>query len=167
MTMNKTALLALSAIVSLVLSSAGLAQEATIALSSATFDSGLPVEVTSDTLSVAQESDTAVFVGNAKAIQGELRLAADEILVKYNPDQGKIEYIEATKNVVFTNGAEVAEANKGVYRLGSGTVILTGNVLLLQGQNTISGDALTLDLNTNKGAMRGNVKTVYVPKNDE
>ncbi len=167
MTMKNHTLLALCAVFQLSVFSPSVAQEASISLSPTTFDSGLPIEVTSDVLNVTQESNTAVFLGNAKAVQGDMRLAAEEILVKYDQGQGGIEFVEATRNVVFTNGAEIAEANKGVYRLGSGEVVLTGNVLLLQGQNTISGDALTLDLTTNKGSMRGNVKTVFVPKNDE
>ncbi len=163
----KIVLIALSLALALTPVSLSIAQEATISLTATTFNSSLPVEVTSDVLSVTQESNTAIFSGNAMAIQGDLRLAAEQILVKYDQDEGTIEFIEATQNVVFTNGAEVAEANKGVYRLGSGAVVLTGSVLLLQGQNTISGDALTLNLNTNQGSMRGNVKTIFVPKTDQ
>ena len=167
MAIVKSVVLAVCALTVFGLVSAVFAQEASISLGPATFDSGLPVEVTSDSLNVQQESSTAVFVGNAKAVQGDMRLAAERILVKYDQNAGSIEFIEATQNVVFTNGTEVAEANKGVYRLGAGTIVLTGNVLLLQGQNAISGDALTLDLNTNRGSMRGNVKTIFVPKNDQ
>lgn len=144
--------------------SLAVAQGASIALTPGNFDNSLPVEVTADMLNVAQAENTAEFLGNAKAIQGDLRLAADKVVVKYNPEQSAIETVTATGNVVFTNGTEVAEAQKAVYRLGSSNVVLTGSVLLLQGANAISGDNLTLDLTTNKGSMRGNVKTVFVPK---
>ncbi len=140
------------------------AQGASIALTPGNYDNSLPVEVTADMLNVAQAENTAEFVGNAKAIQGDMRLGADKVVVKYNQEQSAIETVTATGNVVFTNGTEVAEAQKAVYRLGSSNVVLTGNVLLLQGANAISGDSLTLDLTTNKGSMRGNVKTVFVPK---
>ena len=143
------------------------AEGTSIALTPSTYNNSLPVEVTADALNVAQASNTAEFVGNAKAIQGDMRLGADKVVVTYNQEQSAIETVIATGNVVFTNGTEVAEANKAVYRLGSSAVVLTGNVLLLQGPNAISGDTLTLDLNTNKGSMRGHVKTVFVPKTDK
>ncbi|MBV1862880.1 MAG: lipopolysaccharide transport periplasmic protein LptA [Rhodobacteraceae bacterium] len=143
------------------------AQGTSIALTSSTYDNTLPVEVTADALNVAQASNTAEFIGNAKAIQGDMRLGADKVIVTYNQEQSAIETVVATGDVVFTNGTEVAEASKAVYRLGSSEVVLTGNVLLLQGPNAISGDTLTLDLNTNKGSMRGHVKTVFVPKTDK
>lgn len=141
-----------------------LAQETTIALTAGNYDNSMPVEVTADTLNVTQAENTAEFIGNAKAVQGDLTLAADKVVVKYNPKQSTIDLVVASGNVVFTNGTEVAEATKAVYRLGTSSVVLTGNVLLLQGPSAISGDNLTLDLITNKGSMRGNVKTVFVPK---
>jgi len=140
------------------------AQGTAIALTPSSYNNALPVEVTADALNVAQASNSAEFSGNAKAIQGDMRLGADKITVTYNQEQSAIETVIAIGNVVFTNGAEVAEANKAVYRLGSSAVVLTGNVLLLQGPNAISGDALTLDLVTNKGSMQGNVKSVFIPK---
>ena len=143
------------------------AQGTSIALTPGIYNNALPVEVTADELTVAQESNSAEFVGNAKAVQGDMALSADKVVVKYNQEQSSIEIVVATGNVVFTNGTEVAEAAKAVYQLGSSQVVLTGNVLLLQGPNAISGDALTLDLNTNKGSMRGNVKTVFIPKTDK
>lgn len=155
---------ALGAITALSTISPLYAQGTAISLSPSTYDNALPVEVTADALNVAQAANSAEFVGNAKAVQGDMQLGADKIVVTYNQEQSAIDMVTATGNVVFTNGAEVAEANKAVYRLGSSAVVLTGNVLLLQGLNAISGDALTLDLVTNKGSMRGNVKSVFVPK---
>jgi len=140
------------------------AQGTTIALTPGNYDNSLPVEVTADALNVVQAANTAEFVGNAKAVQGDLRLGANKVVLTYNPEQSAIETVVATGDVVFTNGNETAEAQKAVYRLGNSNVVLTGNVLLLQGANAISGDSLTLDLTTNNGSMRGHVKTVFVPK---
>ena len=42
---------------------------------------------------------------------------------------------------------------------------MTGGVLLLQGQNTISGDRLILNLDAGTATMQGNVKTVFTPAN--
>ena len=138
-----------------------------IALSPVATDSNEPVEVTAENLTVEQETNTAVFTGNARVVQGQLIFSAQKILVRYNAEQSGIETVEASTNVTFTNGVEVAEAQSGTYNVGSGTILLSGNVLLLQGPNAISGDQLNLDLATNRGQMSGNVKTVFVPKTDQ
>ncbi len=144
-----------------------LAQGTGIALSPIEVDGSTPVEVTADNLTVEQNSNSATFEGNARVVQGDIILAANKILVRYNAEQSAIERVEATTNVVFTNGNEVAEAQRGVYVIGSGTVDLSGDVVLVQGVNAISGDTLALDLKSNSGKMSGNVKTVFVPKTDQ
>jgi lipopolysaccharide export system protein LptA len=144
-----------------------LAQGTGIALSPIEIDSGAPVEVTADNLTVEQNSNSATFEGNARVVQGELILAAKTIMVRYNTEQSAIESVTATTNVMFTNGSEIAEAQQGIYTIGSGTVNLSGDVVLVQGNNAMSGDALKLDLTTNRGTMSGNVKTIFVPKSDQ
>jgi lipopolysaccharide export system protein LptA len=152
------------ALTMMVLAQATYAQNAGIALSPITIDASQPVEVTADNLTVDQNSNSAVFLGNARVVQGDLILAADKIMVIYNAEQSAIERVEATTNVVFTNGSEIAEAQSGVYYVDQGTVNLAGDVVLVQGINAISGDALKMDLKTNRGTMSGNVRTVFVPK---
>lgn len=146
---------------------AALAQGTGISLSRTDVDSRQPVEVTADNLTVTQTENTAVFEGNAKVVQGELVLTADSITVNYNATQSAIDTVEAKTNVIFTNGTEVAEAQYGVYTVAAGTIKLSGDVVLVQGPNAISGDTLSLDLATSKGTMSGNVKTVFVPEGDE
>ena len=149
------------------LATAALAQGTGISISPTSVDSSQPVEVTADSLTVEQSTNSAVFTGNAKVVQGDLVLSANSIMVRYNQEQSAIDLVEASDNVVFTNGAEVAEAQRGIYRVASGRIDLAGDVVLVQGPNAISGDALTLDLTTSKGTMTGNVKTVFIPQDDQ
>ncbi|MBC6443230.1 MAG: LptA/OstA family protein [Rhodobacteraceae bacterium] len=149
------------------LGSTAFAQGTSISISPTPRDNSLPVEVTADNLTVEQTTNSAVFTGNAKVVQGALVLSANSIMVRYNNEQSAIDLVEATTNVIFSNGAEMAEARRGIYRVASGRIDLTGDVLLVQGSNAISGDALTLDLNTSTGAMTGNVKSVFIPKENQ
>ncbi len=144
---------------------AAMAQGTSIGLTGEAHDAGLPVEVTADTLSVDQETSTAIFEGNAKVTQGSLRLDAESIRIEYKPEDGGVSRIEATGGVTFTNGAEIAEAENAVYTVGVSEIAMTGGVLLLQGQNKISGDRLVLDLDAGTATMQGNVKTVFTPAN--
>ena len=56
-----------------------------------------------------------------------------------------------------------AWAAPAVYTVDSGTIVLTGNVLLTQGQAAIRGGELTVDLRSGTGRMSGGVTTTFVP----
>lgn len=141
-----------------------MAQETQIALGGMRADTSLPVEMTSDSLSLNQSDGSATFTGNVVIVQGELRLAAAEVQVRYmagdGAAKGRIDRLLASGGVTLATGAEAAEAQDAEYSIDSGTVVLTGGVLLTQGPNTISGDKLTLNLKDGTGAMEGRVKTV-------
>ncbi|QYK42073.1 MAG: lipopolysaccharide transport periplasmic protein LptA [Paracoccaceae bacterium] len=126
-------------------------------------DAGLPVEVSADSLSVDQAAGGAVFSGNVIAIQGDLRLTAAEVRVRYAEGGGGIETMHATGGVTLVSPTEAAEAAEAVYTIGSGSVVMTGNVLLTQGQNAISGQRLVIDLRAGTGVMEGRVTTVFTP----
>jgi lipopolysaccharide export system protein LptA len=129
-------------------------------------DSSQPVEITSDSLSVDQLANTAVFTGSVVVGQGELRLAADEVQVVYasGEDGGStIDIIRATGNVTVTNGSEAAEGATAVYRVGEGRIDLEGDVVLTQGPNAVSGQRLSIDLGTGRGTIEGRVQTIVVP----
>ncbi|MCI5086068.1 MAG: lipopolysaccharide transport periplasmic protein LptA, partial [Rhodovulum sp.] len=63
----------------------------------------------------------------------------------------------------LVNGGEAAEAARAEYTIDSASIILSGNVLLTQGQNALSGERLIVDLNTGQGTMQGRVKTIFQP----
>jgi lipopolysaccharide export system protein LptA len=127
-------------------------------------DPTLPVEIAADSLSVSQSDGTATFEGNVVIGQGEMRLSAGRVLVEYAQGQGgaqgKIESLHASGGVTLVNGAEAAEATEAVYTNDSGSVVMTGSVVLTQGQNVISGEKLTVSLTDGTGRMEGRVRTV-------
>lgn len=130
--------------------------------------SDAPVEVTSDQLQVDQVAGTALFSGDVLVIQGELRLAAPQILVAYMrlPDGSMgsdIDTITASGGVVMVTPTEAAEAETAVYSPLREEVVMTGDVLLTQGPNTLSGSRLVIDLVTGSGKMDGRVRTVLTP----
>ncbi|RGP37374.1 lipopolysaccharide transport periplasmic protein LptA [Pseudotabrizicola alkalilacus] len=139
------------------------AQQANIRFGGLQQDSSLPVEVTSDSLSVDQGSGAAVFTGNVMAKQGDMRLTAENIRVEYTSDGDGIDRLIATGNVTLVSPTDAAEASEAVYTIASGTVVMTGDVLLTQGRAAISGQELTVNLQDGTGTMTGGVKTVFQP----
>lgn len=142
-----------------------LAQTTTVALEGPLRDRSAALEITADQLSMNQSEGTAVFDGNVLAVQGSLRLAADQVRVAYETDAqgrpGRIAEVTAEGGVTLVNGPETAEAERAVYTPQSGVVVMTGNVLLAQGGNALSGARLELQLDTGTGVMEGRVKTIF------
>lgn len=126
-----------------------------------------PVEVTSDSLSVDQTAGTATFTGNVVVIQGTMRMTAPRAVVTYLRDaEGKaisqIDRINAYDGVVLTTPTEAAEGAEAVYHPETGEVVMTTDVLLTQGPNSITGQKLTVDLDTGTGLMSGGrVRSVF------
>ncbi|MEM6407712.1 MAG: lipopolysaccharide transport periplasmic protein LptA [Pseudomonadota bacterium] len=146
-------------------SSAAIAQGANVAFGGLKHDASLPVEITADELTVDQASGEAVFIGNVVAGQGDMRLSAGQVEVKYatadGQTTGRISQLIATQGVTLVNGAEAAEAQRAVYHVERAEIVMTGDVILTQGQNALSGEQLTVDLASGNGRMTGRVKTIF------
>jgi lipopolysaccharide export system protein LptA len=127
-------------------------------------DVSAPVEVASDNLTVNQTDGSALFTGNVVIGQGEMRISADQVTVQYaEGGQNRIQTMTATGNVTLVSGADATEAQRAVYDVDSGNVVLTGNVLLTQGRNVLSGDKITVDLASGSAQVNGRVRSVLQP----
>jgi lipopolysaccharide export system protein LptA len=139
------------------------AQGANVAFGTIRQDTGLPVEVTADNLSVDQATGTAIFTGNVLIGQGEMRLSASRVLVVYRANGEGIARLEATGGVTLVSGPDAAESERADYDIDNGTIVMTGNVLLAQGRNALSSDKLSVKLSDGTAQMSGRVRTVLQP----
>lgn len=144
---------------------AAFAQGANLSIGSGGFDSGLPVEVSADTFSVDQNSGRAVFDGNVLVVQGDVRMSAGNVVIVYGQDAdgsaSGIDQLIASGGVTFVTPTDAAESQDAVYSVADSTVTLTGDVLLTQGQNALSGQKLVVDLTDGTAQMQGRVRTVF------
>lgn len=142
------------------------AQGTNVAFGTIRQDTGLPVEVTADNLSVDQSTGTAIFNGNVLIGQGEMRLSAAEVLVVYRDQAEGIARLEATGGVTLVSGDDAAESQRADYDIDSGTIVMSGNVLLTQGRNAISSDKMSVKLSDGTAQMSGRVRTVLQTGSD-
>ncbi len=151
-------------VVALALPTLTWAQAASIAMGTPTFDVSLPVEVSADALTVDQGTGAATFEGNVLVVQGDVRLSAGAVEITYasgdNTTGNGIEALRASGGVTFVTATDAVEAREAIYSIADGTVTLSGDVLLTQGQNAISGDRLVVNLEGGTGRMEGRVRTV-------
>ena len=132
-----------------------------IALGGISADPSAPVEVTADSLTVDQNSRSAVFTGNVVIGQGALRIAAGEVRVIYDAVTGDIGQLLASGGVTFVTATEAAEAQNADYNLTTGFLTLTGDVLLTQGASALSADTMIVNLTDGTARMEGRVRTVF------
>ncbi|GGE56445.1 lipopolysaccharide transport periplasmic protein LptA [Actibacterium pelagium] len=147
---------------------AGWAQSANINFGEAAHDDTKPVEIVADSLSMDQNTGSAVFEGNVLVVQDTLRLSADRIAVAYVMEDGEmtgdIDTMTATGNVLLVNGEETAKGAQAIYTVQEEVIVLTGDVLLNQGRSALSGQKLVVNLDTGNGVMEGRVRTVLQPR---
>ena len=151
-------------------------------------DSALPIEISADSLEVAQEDQIATFAGNVDAVQGDLVLSADTLKVHYDGGTSgvgvtagsgnSIRRIDAEGNVIIASPEETAEGRFGTYDVLAKLVTLEGQVVLTRGDNVIRGERLELDLVSGKSRIigsnaevadsdapsRGRVRALFTPK---
>ncbi len=135
----------------------------TVAFGGLKADPKAPVSVDADNFTVNQADGQAVFTGKVVVVQGEMKLSADRVEVIYGPDRKTIERLHATGNVILASATDAAQANEAVYTIGTAEVVMTGDVLLTQGPNTMSGQKLVVNLNDGTGTMGGRVSTTFIP----
>ncbi|SPJ23278.1 lipopolysaccharide transport periplasmic protein LptA [Palleronia abyssalis] len=137
------------------------AAQSTVSFGGLDRDSSQPIEIVSDQLEVDQNTGNALFTGNVVATQGDITLTGNSVQVYYTQGDGsRIDEVHATGNVTLVTPTEAAEAQTAVYDVDAGSIVMTDDVLVTQGQSAIAGSRLTVDLETGQGRMEGRVRSV-------
>lgn len=111
--------------------------------------SGGPIDIAADETEFVDAERVLRWLGNVDARQGDSRLLADRMDVVFAEDggdgPGAIERIVAVGGVAYITPTETAKGDRGVYDAASDIITITGNVLLIRGPNTSSGDRLIVE----------------------
>lgn len=110
-----------------------------------------PIMFGSDT--VEYVGDTVTLKGRAELTQGSNRLRADSISGLNT--QGGASRMEAVGGVYFVTPEQTIRGDRAVYTTADDTIVLTGDVILTQGQNVVTGSRLTYNVRTESARMDG------------
>lgn len=108
--------------------------------------------------------------GRAEVIQGQNRLRADAI--NGFVTGGDLRRVEATGNVYFVTPDQTIRGDHAVYTLAANEVVVTGDVILTQGQNVLTGGRLVYNTRTEAARMEGassnggRIRGVFYPDNN-
>lgn len=147
-------------VLALLLPTLAIAQGTDMAFGTVSRDPDAPVEVTADHLAVDDNAGSAVFSSNVIVGQGDMRITAPRVEVRYKADGSGIESVVATGGVTLVSGEDAAEGERADYDIETGVIVMRGNVLVTRGLNAISSDTMTVNMDTGRARMEGRVKSV-------
>ncbi|MGD0274906.1 MAG: LptA/OstA family protein [Syntrophales bacterium] len=146
-----------------------------------------PIQIVSDRLEAFQDEKKVVFSGHTVATQTDKVIKADKITLFYRKDSkestprktaessnvyssGELERIEATGNVIITQGVRIVTGDEAVFFQDAQKIVMTGNAMLKEDKNIIRGERVLVYLNENRGVVESGGKkqvtaTIY-PKDE-
>ncbi|MEM6856988.1 MAG: LptA/OstA family protein [Pseudomonadota bacterium] len=115
-----------------------------------------PVSVDASRIDVQERENRVAFSGDVVVTQDNLTVRAQRMLLNY-VDAGSLELqrITATGGVSVARGNERATGDTAVYDFNRRIITLAGDVRLRQGQNTLVGGRLVIDLDTGVSSVDG------------
>lgn len=132
---------------------------------------GLPIKIVSDRLEADDMARKVKFIGHVIVRRGDVTLYAQEVLVTYLQGKGDIEEIIARGEVRIIQNDRIATAERATLFQKEGKVVLNGSARLLQGQDSIEGDEITVLINEEKSIIKaqqgGRVQAIFHPNQGE
>ena len=124
-------------------------------------NSDAPIEADAD--DIINSSGVTILSGQVDVRQGETRILSDVMKIYggatgLGPETSDVSRIEATGNFYYLTPDQEVRGNNGVYTKESDTFTVTGDVILLQGENVVTGDTLIYNLATEKARVVGSCK---------
>lgn len=122
-----------------------------------------PVHIKAQTFELRDKDRKATFTGNVHVAQGDTIIRCKTLIVTYEqggsggtapsaqPGPGgssQISKLEALGGVIVIQKDQTATGDSGFYDMRANTVTLHGNVVVSQGGNVMRGEQLVVDLNT-------------------
>jgi lipopolysaccharide export system protein LptA len=142
-----------------------------------------PMDISADNGTFVNAACESIWSGSAEVLQGTTRLRANEIraFFKKKPpgpggaaaqgggpvggmpggpqsNCGATERIEAAGDVYYVTPDQNARGDHATYTAGDSLIVMTGNVIVVQGKNVIHGDRLTIHVDTREAQMESEAK---------
>lgn len=125
-----------------------------------------PIDITAQEGTVVNAKCLAIWRGAAEAVQDQNRLRADTITIYSRPKSvgadgkpvcGGAERVEADGHVYYVTADRNARGDHAVYTQATDLVVITGDVIVVQGQNVARGDRLTINVASHEATLDSTV----------
>lgn len=129
-----------------------------------------PISVDAGRCDLVQREDKAVCTGNVQVAQGPALLTADQMTIYFYPGTQDYRRIEGEGALRYASGEDAISGRSGVFDAETTTITVTGDVVVVQGEQVVTGDRLVYD--TQSGALSfsaaegGRVRGLFTPRRD-
>lgn len=145
---------------------------------------GGPIRVNADRSEVLDKEKKIVLIDNVDITQGTARLRADVVTIEYGgagdtttsepsgigSNFGDIRTMTARGRVFYVTPDLKANGDLGVYVAATDTITMTGNVVLVRGEDVAKGERLDINLTEGRTSLDGGdsqVNMVIIPGEDD
>ncbi len=120
-----------------------------------------PIVITSDRMKAAEITRQVEFSGNVTLKKESLTLYSDTAVVFYDERSKSIREIEALGNVIVRKEGSIAHAKRAQYYSSEEKIVLTGEARILENENEIGGDRITLFMRDERSVVEGGKVLIY------
>ena len=123
-----------------------------------------PVVVTANRMEADELGTKVVFTGKVTLKKEGMTLSSDSMIVLYDVGTKDVKQIEAHGNVVVQKEGRIAQANNASYFSNEEKIILTGDARIIENDNQLGGQKITLFLRDDRSLVEGGKVTLYQDK---
>jgi lipopolysaccharide export system protein LptA len=117
-----------------------------------------PIYISADWMEVDQKQSTITYKGRVVAVQADMTMRSETLKAYYDVELKQMTQIVADGKVNVTQGTRVATGEKAVFDDKAKTVTLTGNPVMRQGNNQVSGSRVVYYIEQDKAVAEGDGK---------
>lgn len=119
-----------------------------------------PIFITSDRMEVDRKKNTISYRGNVVAIQADMTMRSEALTAYYDPDMKQLREVVAEGKVHVAQGDRVGTGMKAVFNGKEQTITLTGDPVVREGNNQVSGSRITFFIEQDRAIVEGGSQRV-------
>lgn len=123
-----------------------------------------PIVITSETMEADKLGDTITFRGDVKMKKEDMTVNSDTMVVFYDAPSKGINEIDATGNVVVRREGRTAFSKQAFYYSKEEKIVLTGEARIIENENELGGDRITLFMRDDRSIVEGGRVLFYEDK---
>ena len=128
-----------------------------------------PIDMSADELELIDAQHIAIWRGAVDALQGTNRMRANQVKLIFSgrssanagaasagapgKNWGDVQRMEAEGDVFFVSPQQRARGDHALYSLDTGDLVMTGDVVVAQGDSVVKGDKLIIEVKTGHATM--------------
>jgi lipopolysaccharide export system protein LptA len=120
-----------------------------------------PIVITSGRMEADKLGDKITFTGDVVLKKEGMTLYSDSMIVFYDVPTKAMKEIEALGNVVVRKEGRVALSNRAIYDNAEEKIVLTGDARIIENENQMGGDRITLFLREDRSIVEGGKVMFY------